>query len=122
LLILGSVLEIYASIIILAPLLAPMALVYHIDPLHLGIIFLVNLELGFLFPPMGLNLILASTRFGQPLARLYRVTLPFLLIRILVLLLISYLPWITTGMLKHFKKESSNSESVASKPHQGIRN
>lgn len=103
LLLLGSVLEIYASIIILAPLLAPMAAAYGIDPLHLGIIFLANLELGFLFPPMGLNLILSSTRFGQPLARLYRVTLPFLLLRAAIVLLITYLPSLSSGMVKRFK-------------------
>ena len=67
LLVLGSVLEIFSAIVILAPLLKPMADAYGIDPLHLGIIFLSNLELGFLFPPMGLNLILSSSRFNKPL-------------------------------------------------------
>ncbi|MFN7135755.1 MAG: TRAP transporter large permease, partial [Myxococcales bacterium] len=80
LLVLGSVLEIYAAIVVLAPLLTPMAAAYGIDPLHLGVVFLANLELGFLFPPMGLNLILSSTRFNQPLTRLYKVAFPFLLI------------------------------------------
>ena len=103
LLVLGSILEIYSAVIILAPLLAPLALAYGIDPLHLGIVFLANLELGFLFPPMGLNLILASTRFGQPLTRLWRVTLPFLLVRAVGVLLITYLPAITTGVLAKVK-------------------
>ena len=104
LLVLGSVLEIYSAVIILAPLLAPLALAYGIDPLHLGIVFLANLELGFLFPPMGLNLILASTRFGQPLTRLWRVTLPFLLVRAVGVLLITYLPALTTGVLAKVKR------------------
>jgi len=103
LLVLGSVLEIYSAIIILAPLLAPMALAYSIDPLHLGIVFLLNLEIGFLLPPMGLNLILSSTRFNQPLARLYKVTLPFLLVGIAVLLLVTYAPALTTGVLNWVK-------------------
>ncbi|MBI5529345.1 MAG: TRAP transporter large permease subunit [Deltaproteobacteria bacterium] len=100
LLVLGSVLEIYSAIIILAPLLTPMAPAYGIDPLHLGIVFLANLELGFLLPPMGLNLILASTRFSQPLTRLYRVALPFLLVLVVGLLLITYVPAMTTGVLR----------------------
>ncbi|MBI5544516.1 MAG: TRAP transporter large permease subunit [Deltaproteobacteria bacterium] len=100
LLVLGSVLEIYSAVIILAPLLAPMAVAYGIDPLHLGIVFLANLELGFLFPPMGLNLILSSSRFNQPLLRLYKVSLPFLLIMAGGVLLVTYVPWMTTGMVK----------------------
>jgi len=112
LLVLGSVLEIYSAVIILAPLLAPLAVAYGIDPLHLGIIFLANLELGFLFPPMGLNLILASTRFGQPLTRLWRVTLPFLLVRAVGVLLITYLPAITTGVLAKVKGAGNVSPPV----------
>ncbi len=99
LLVLGSVLEIYSAIIVLAPLLAPMAGAYGIDPLHMGIIFLANLELGFLFPPMGLNLILSSNRFNQPLTRLYKVAAPFLAIMAAGVLLITYVPQLTTGVL-----------------------
>jgi tripartite ATP-independent transporter DctM subunit len=100
LLVLGSVLEIYSAVIILAPLLAPMAEAYGINPLHLGVVFLANLELGFLFPPMGLNLILSSSRFNQPLVRLYKVALPFLIIMAAGVLLVTYVPWMTTGMVK----------------------
>lgn len=112
LLVLGSVLEIYSAVIILAPLLAPLALAYGIDPLHLGIVFLANLELGFLFPPMGLNLILASTRFGQPLTRLWRVTLPFLLVRAVGVLLITYLPALTVGALAKLKPAAAKPAAV----------
>ncbi len=63
LLVLGSVLEIYSAIIILAPLVVPIGVAFGIDPVHLGVIFLANLELGFLFPPVGLNLFLSSSRF-----------------------------------------------------------
>jgi len=103
LLVLGSVLEIYSAIVILAPLLAPLGPAYGIDPLHLGIVFLANLELGFLLPPMGLNLLLSSTRFGEPLAKLYKVTLPFLLISLVGLLLVTYVPAMTTGVLEWFR-------------------
>ena len=103
LLVLGSVLEVYSAIIILAPLVAPMAASYGIDPLHLGVVFLINVEVGFLFPPMGLNLIISSTRFNEPLTRLYRVTFPFLVIQFAVVLLVTYLPELTTGFLSLFR-------------------
>ena len=92
LLVLGSVLEIYSAIIVLAPMIAPMAAAFAVDPIHLGIIFLANLELGFLFPPMGLNLFLSSSRFRVPLPALYRQVVPFLLILGVGVLLITYVP------------------------------
>ncbi len=100
LLVLGSVLEIYSAIIILAPLIAPLGLVFGINPIHLGVIFLANLELGFLFPPVGLNLFLSSSRFGKPLPQLYRHVLPFLLILGTGVLLITYIPVMSLGILK----------------------
>lgn len=100
LLVLGSVLEIYSAIIILVPLVVPMGLAFGVDPVHLGIIFLANLELGFLFPPVGLNLFLSSARFGQPLPKLYRHVVPFLLILGLGVLLITYIPDMSLGILK----------------------
>lgn len=99
LLVLGSVLEIYSAIIILAPLVAPIGVAFGIDPIHLGVVFLANLELGFLFPPVGLNLFLSSSRFNKPLPELYRHVLPFLLILGIGVLLITYMPWMTTGIL-----------------------
>ncbi len=106
LLVLGSILEIYSAIVILAPLLVPLAPAYGIDPLHLGIIFLANLELGFLFPPMGLNLILSSTRFEKPLTSLYKVILPFLLISAIGLGLITYVPSLTHGLLHWLRPQT----------------
>jgi C4-dicarboxylate transporter, DctM subunit len=99
LLVLGSVLEIYSAIIVLAPLVAPLGVAYHIEPIHLGVVFLANLELGFLFPPMGLNLFLAASRFEKPLPYLWRKAAPFLLIMTIGVLLITYLPAITTGVV-----------------------
>src|SRR5207249_9483748 len=72
LLILGSVLEIYSAIVVLAPLVAPLGVAFVVEPVHLGVVFLANLELGFLFPPMGLNLFLSASRFQKPLPLLYR--------------------------------------------------
>jgi TRAP-type C4-dicarboxylate transport system permease large subunit len=100
LLVLGSVLEIYSAIIILAPLVAPIGVAFGIDPVHLGVVFLANLELGFLFPPVGLNLFLSSSRFDKPLPQLYRHVLPFLLILGIGVLMITYMPWMTTGILR----------------------
>jgi tripartite ATP-independent transporter DctM subunit len=100
LLVLGSVLEIYSAIVILAPLVAPIGAAFGIDPVHLGIVFLANLELGFLFPPVGLNLFLSSSRFKKPLPELYRHVVPFLLILGTGVLLITYLPQMTVGILR----------------------
>jgi TRAP-type C4-dicarboxylate transport system permease large subunit len=100
LLILGSVLEIYSAIIILAPLIAPMGVAFGVDPIHLGVIFLANLELGFLFPPVGLNLFLSSSRFKKPLTELYWHVLPFLIILGIGVLLITYLPVMSIGVLR----------------------
>ena len=100
LLVLGSVLEIYSAIVILAPLVAPIGAAFGVDPVHLGVVFLANLELGFLFPPAGLNLFLSSSRFGKPLPELYRHVMPFLLILGLGTLAITYAPQLTIGVLR----------------------
>ena len=92
LLVVGSVIEVYSAIIILVPLLVPAARAFGLEPLHLGIMFLANLELGFLFPPLGLNLLLSAARFQRPLPSLYRDVLPFLLILGVGVLLITYVP------------------------------
>lgn len=104
LLVLGSVLEIYSAIIILVPLVIPMGAAFEVDPVHLGVIFLANLELGFLFPPVGLNLFLSAARFGKPLPALYRHVVPFLLILGAGVLLITYVPDMSLGILKMMGK------------------
>jgi tripartite ATP-independent transporter DctM subunit len=104
LLVLGSVLEIYSAIVVLAPLLAPLGAAYGIDPIHLGVVFLANLELGFLFPPMGLNLFLSASRFGKPLPYIYKRSFPFLIIMSVGVLAITYLPVLTTGVVSLFTR------------------
>lgn len=103
LLVLGSVLEIYSAIVILAPLLAPLAAKYNIHPVHLGVVFLSNMELGFLLPPIGLNLLLAGSRFRKPLYTMYRDTWPFLLVMALGVALITYIEPATTWLLRFVK-------------------
>ncbi len=100
LLVLGSVVEVYSAIVILTPLVVPLGAAFGIDPVHLGVVFLANLELGFLFPPVGLNLFLSSSRFGVPMIKLYRHVLPFLLILGIGVLLITYVPAMSLGVLR----------------------
>lgn len=104
LLVLGSVFEIYAAIIVLAPLVAPLGVAFNVDPVHLGVVFLANLELGFLFPPMGLNLFLSASRFQKPLPHLYKQAFPFLIIMAVGVLIITYVPAMTTGVVALFSK------------------
>ncbi len=96
----GALMDIYSAIIIVVPLIHPMALAYGIDPVHLGILFLTNMELGYLMPPMGENLFLAAFRFEQPLSRIYRSTLPFVLLLLVVVLLVTYVPELTLGPVR----------------------
>lgn len=100
LLVLGSVLEIYSAIIVLTPLVVPLGVAFGVHPVHLGVIFLANLELGFLFPPVGLNLFLSASRFGVPITRLYRFVVPFLIIMGAGVLLITYAPAMSLGLLR----------------------
>ncbi len=91
----GCLMDIYSAIVVVVPLIAPVGLYFGIDPFHLGIIFLTNLELGYLTPPVGMNLFLASYRFKRPLPVVYRATLPFLAIRAVGVLLVTYAPALT---------------------------
>ncbi|MCW9055568.1 MAG: TRAP transporter large permease subunit [Gammaproteobacteria bacterium] len=88
----GSIMDIFSAIIVVAPLVFPLARQFNIDPVHLGIIFLANLEIGYLTPPVGINLFIACQRFSISIFEIVRSTLPFLIIMIFWLMLISYLP------------------------------
>lgn len=92
LLILGTMLDIFSSIVLVVPLLLPMAIGYDIDPVHFGIIFLANLQLGYLTPPVGMDLFIASYRFGRPIMELYRSTLPWFFLLLVSVLMIAYWP------------------------------
>lgn len=103
LLIVGCLIDIFSAIIVVVPIIVPIAMGYHVNPAHLGIIFLTNLEIGYLTPPFGLNLFLSSYRFKRPIARVFVDTLPFLLILILALLIITYVPWLSLVLLEKLK-------------------
>lgn len=92
LLALGAILDIFSALVLVVPLILPVAVSYGIDPLHLGIIFLANMQIGYLTPPVGLNLFIASYRFEQPITSLYRATIPFFFILLLTVLIITYWP------------------------------
>jgi C4-dicarboxylate transporter DctM subunit len=100
LLVIGSVTEVFGALIVVLPLIIPIAQRYGVDLTHLGIIFLANLEIGFMLPPLGLNLFISAFRFRQPILRVYAATLPFLLVLAVGLLLITYLPVLSLGLLK----------------------
>jgi tripartite ATP-independent transporter DctM subunit len=92
LLLVGAVMDIFSAIVVVVPLLLPLAVRYGIDPVHLGIIFLANLELGYSTPPVGINLFIASQRFSKPIVTLFRSTLPFLMLMAVWLLIVTYVP------------------------------
>lgn len=92
LLVLGAILDIFSAIVIMVPLLLPVAVGYGIHPVHLGIIFMANMQIGYFTPPIGMNLFIASYRFEKPVVDLYRATLPFMGVLLFVLVLITYIP------------------------------
>ena len=88
----GCMIDMFSALVVVVPLILPVAAAYDIHPVHLGIIFLANLEIGYSTPPVGLNLFIASARFERPVLRLYRASVPFLLILLACLLVITYVP------------------------------
>ncbi len=95
LLVVGCMMDIFSAIVVVVPLLLPLATRYGIDPIHLGVIFLANLEIGYNTPPVGINLFIASQRFGKSIVTLFRASLPFLTLMLIWLLVITYIPVIT---------------------------
>ncbi len=96
----GCTMGIFSALVVVVPLLAPIAAAYGLDPIHLGIIFLANLEIGASIPPLGINLFIASIRFEQPVLRLYWAALPFIAILLIGLALITFIPWMSLVLLK----------------------
>jgi len=99
LLITGTLMDIYSAILVMAPLIIPLGALYNVHPVQLGIIFLANLQLGYLTPPVGMNLFLASYTFEEPMIRIYRQVLPFLVVLLIAVLLITYVPWFSLALL-----------------------
>jgi len=99
LLMLGAILDIFSALVIMIPLIVPMALRFGIDPVHLGIIFLANMQIGYFTPPIGMNLFIASYRFKKPITELYQATLPFMAVLLIALLIITYIPEVSLILL-----------------------
>ena len=89
---LGMMLDIFSALVIVVPIILPIAIGYGIDPVHLGIIFLANMQIGYITPPVGMNLFIASYRFERPVLEVYRATIPFFIILLLTVLVITYWP------------------------------
>ncbi|MEQ8692723.1 MAG: TRAP transporter large permease subunit [Pseudomonadales bacterium] len=100
LLLLGAILDIFSAIVIMVPLLLPVAAGYGIHPVHLGIIFLANMQIGYFTPPVGMNLFIASYRFKKPLLELYASTWPFMVVLLIALLMITYIPALSLGLIE----------------------
>lgn len=103
LLVVGCLMDVYSAIVVVAPLIVPMGIAFGIDPVHLGIVFLANLEIGFLTPPVGMNLFLSSYRFKKPMSEVVRATVPMLFVLLAGVLLITYLPPLTTWLPRLLK-------------------
>jgi tripartite ATP-independent transporter DctM subunit len=95
LLIVGCLMDIFSAIIVVVPLILPIAEQFGVNPLHLAIVFLTNLEIGYITPPVGINLFISSFRFNRPVLELYKVSIPYLILLIIALIIITYIPWLT---------------------------
>jgi tripartite ATP-independent transporter DctM subunit len=102
LLVVGCLMDIFSALIVVVPLVAPVAAGFGVDPVHLGIIFLTNLEIGYLTPPVGLNLFISSYRFQEPVVRLYSASVPFLLLMLVALVIITYAPALSLVLVNLF--------------------
>jgi len=96
----GCIMGMFSALTVIIPLISPIALAYGIHPVHLGIIFLTNLEIGASIPPLGINLFISSIRFDKPVLQLYVASLPFIAILLVGLLIITYFPWLSLVLLK----------------------
>ncbi|WP_372682936.1 TRAP transporter large permease [Desulfosarcina sp.] len=99
LLVVGCIMDIFSAIVIVVPIMVPIALSYGVDPIHLCVIFLVNLEIGYSTPPVGINLFISSLKFEKPVTMVYRASLPYLLILLALLIVITYFPWLSLFMV-----------------------
>jgi C4-dicarboxylate transporter DctM subunit len=100
LLVVGCLMDIFSALIVVVPLIIPVAIAYGINPVHLGIIFLANLQIGALTPPIGMSLFIASLRFERPMSNVVAASLPFIAVLIGILALITYIPWLSLVLVK----------------------
>ena len=102
LLVVGFLMDIFSALFVVVPLILPIATQFGVDPVHLGIIFLTNLEIGYSTPPVGLNLFIASFRFNKPVIKLYRAAVPFIVIMLIALIIITYIPSLSLYLVEMF--------------------
>jgi len=100
LLFVGAIMDIFSAILVVVPLITPIAIQFGVDPVHLGIIFLANLGIGYSTPPVGMNLFIASFRFEKPILKIYVATIPFLIILLIALMLITYIPELSLWLVE----------------------
>jgi tripartite ATP-independent transporter DctM subunit len=100
LLVVGCLLDIFSALIVVVPLITPVATAYGINPIHLGIIFLANLQIGALTPPVGMSLFISSLRFEKPMSKIIMASLPFIVVLLFVLAIITYVPWFSLALIK----------------------
>ena len=100
LLIAGCLLDIFSALVVIIPLILPIALAFGVDPIHFGIIFLANMQVGYLTPPVGMNLFLASFRFERPLLDVCLASLPFFLLSLVAVLIITFVPALSVGVVR----------------------
>ena len=96
----GCVMDIFSAIVVVVPIMLPVAMQYGVDPIHLCVIFLMNLEIGYSTPPIGMNLFISSLKFQKPVTLLYRASLPYLLLMLGFLILVTYFPVLSIGLIK----------------------
>ena len=101
LLLVGCVMDIFSAIVVVVPIIVPVAAAFQVDPVHVGIIFLANMELGYLTPLVGMNVFFASYRFGKPVLEVCRAVLPFLAVLLVGVLVVTYVPWLTMALRAH---------------------
>jgi len=112
LLVVGGLMDVYPAIVVIVPLLVPIGEAFGVHPIHLGVIFLANLEMGFLMPPLGMNLLLASYRFRRPMPEVYRAILPLLAVQFVGVLLITYVPVLSTKLPEWREQRKQAAEQV----------
>jgi tripartite ATP-independent transporter DctM subunit len=96
----GCIMDIFSAIVIVVPIIVPIAMSYGVDPIHLCIIFLVNLEIGYSTPPVGINLFISSLKFEKPVTLIYRASFPYLMLLLGVLVVITYVPWLSLFLVR----------------------
>ncbi len=112
----GMLMDIFSAIVVVVPLIVPIARHFGVDPYHLAVVFLLNLEIGYLTPPVGLNLFISSFRFEEPVTVLYRAVLPFIGLLLLALAFTTYVPWLSVSLLEAVGEPLGTEATLAEPP------